>query len=269
MLEAASGMSLACSWLTVYRSSTIGIFSEVQVPEDHRQEVTTILKKNADVFAASDTDFGPTNAVTMTIDTGITKALVDLTKTHARFRWDPHHEKASQFLRDSLTVVLLLVYPNPNKPYVLYTDANDKCIGSCLVQEDDNGEEKPIYFLSHKLSDSQTRWSSIDKEAYAIFHSLQKLQFYLCNARFTIKTDHMPLIYLLKSASTNRKIQIWALHISAYDCTIEHIKGENNVIADLLSRMPSDTHYAERHSQVESEVDVPDATYQVEVLNSN
>ncbi|GFO15766.1 hypothetical protein PoB_004227100 [Plakobranchus ocellatus] len=33
--------------------------------------------------------------------------------------------------------------------------------------------------------------------------------------------------------------------------------------------MPSDTHTAERHSQVESEVDVPDATYRVEVLNSN
>ncbi|GFN93302.1 hypothetical protein PoB_001980800 [Plakobranchus ocellatus] len=44
-------------------------FSEVQVPEDYRQEVTTILKKNADVFAASDTDFGLTNNVTMTIDT--------------------------------------------------------------------------------------------------------------------------------------------------------------------------------------------------------
>ncbi|GFN74253.1 retrovirus-related pol polyprotein from transposon [Plakobranchus ocellatus] len=98
---------------------------------------------------------------------------------------------------------------------------------------------------------------------------VQKLHFYLCNARFTIKTDHMPLIYLLKSPSTNRKIQIWVLHISAYECTIEHIKGENNVIADLLSRMPNDIHTAERHSQVESEVDVPDSTYRVEVLNSN
>ncbi|GFO46506.1 retrovirus-related pol polyprotein from transposon 17.6 [Plakobranchus ocellatus] len=87
---------------------------------------------------------------------GIAKPLIDLTKKHARFRWDPLHEKSFQFLRDSLTVVPLLVYPNPNKPYVLYTDASDKCIGSCLVQEDDNGEEKPIYFLSHKLSDSQT-----------------------------------------------------------------------------------------------------------------
>ncbi|GFN83685.1 hypothetical protein PoB_001019100 [Plakobranchus ocellatus] len=48
---------------------------------------------------------------------GIAKPLINLTKKHARFRWDPLHEKAFQFLRDSLTVVLLLVYPNPNKPW--------------------------------------------------------------------------------------------------------------------------------------------------------
>ncbi|GFN74315.1 retrovirus-related pol polyprotein from transposon [Plakobranchus ocellatus] len=45
-------------------------FSEVQVSADYRQGVTDILKKNADVFAACDTDFGLTNKVTMTIDTG-------------------------------------------------------------------------------------------------------------------------------------------------------------------------------------------------------
>ena len=77
------------------------------------------------------------------------------------------------------------------------------------------------------------------------------------------------MIYLLKSPSTNRKIQTWALHISAYDCTIEHIKGEKNVIADLLSRMPSEHNTLNKgydkdtqnsvNTQGESEVDVPDA----------
>ena len=120
--------------------------------------------------------------------------------------WESQHPESFQLIKDSLTVVPLLVYPDPNKPYVLYTDGSDKCIGSCLVQEDDDGEEKPIYFLSHKLSDSQVRWSTIEKEAFAIFYSL--LHFYLCNAQFTIKTYHMPLIYLLKSLSANKKIQI-------------------------------------------------------------
>ena len=100
-----------------------------------------------------------------------------------------------QFIKDSLTTVPLLVYPDPNKPYTLYTDASDTCIGACLTQTCD-GEEKPIYYLSHKLSRTQCKWSTVEKEAYAIHFSLQKLDYYLHSAEFVIKTDHKPLKYL-------------------------------------------------------------------------
>ena len=80
--------------------------------------------------------------------------------------------KAFQFFKDSLTCVPLLSYPDSNVPYVLYTDASDRCIRACLTQVC-NGEEKPIYYLSHKLSRTQFRWSVAEKEAFAI-HSLFK-----------------------------------------------------------------------------------------------
>ena len=71
---------------------------------------------------------------------------------------------AFDFLKDSLTVVPLLAYPDMQKPYVLYTDASDTSIAACLTQPyDDQGinlhgmrNEKPLYFLSCKLSDTQT-----------------------------------------------------------------------------------------------------------------
>ena len=94
----------------------------------------------------------------------------------------------------------MLIYPDPNKPYTLYTDASDSCIGACLTQYDEKTqEEKPIYFLSHKLSRTQCRWSTVEKEVYAIHYSIQILDYYLHNATLTIKTDHAPLRYLLES----------------------------------------------------------------------
>ena len=45
-------------------------FTEAQAPDEHREVLTNLLKRNADVFAATDTDFGMTNTVKMTIDTG-------------------------------------------------------------------------------------------------------------------------------------------------------------------------------------------------------
>ena len=126
----------------------------------------------------------------------IAEPLIELTKKYARFKWTPDCQSAFDYLKDSLTVVPLLAYPDINKPYVLYTDASNNCIGACLTQKTDNDEEKPIYYLSHKLSPTQTRWSTVEKEGYAIYYALQKLDHYLHNAPFTVKTDHKPLKYI-------------------------------------------------------------------------
>ena len=58
-------------------------------------------------------------------------------------------------------------------------------------------------FTTYKLSDTQTRWSTIEKEAFAIKWALEKLNHYLHNAKFVIKTDHKPLKYILNSPLNN------------------------------------------------------------------
>ena len=85
-----------------------------------------------------------------------------------------------------------MAYPDTSKPYILYTDASDDCIGACLCQQHEEGE-KPIYYLSHKLTASQTKWLTIEKEAFVIFYALEKMDQYLHDADFIIRTDHKPL----------------------------------------------------------------------------
>ena len=176
----------------------------------------------------------------------IVEPIVELTKKYSKFKWTDKQQKAFDYLKDSLTAIPLLAYPDPNKPYILYTDASDTCIGACLVQECDEKEEwipgikneKPIYFLSHKLTDTQIRYPVIQKECYAIVYALHKLDYYLHNAKFEIRTDHLPLKSLLQSQNQNKTIQQWALTIGSYNCNIEYVKGVDNCCADLLSRSP-------------------------------
>ena len=205
----------------------------------------------------------------------IAEPIIALTRKYARFTWSDQCQNGFDYLKQSLTVVPLLAYPDPNKPYTLYTDASNSCIGACLTQEMDSEEvflpnvknEKPIYCLSHKLSKTQCKWSTIEKEAFAIHYSLQKLDYYLHNAKFTIKTDQRPLKYLLESPMQNKKIQLWALGIAGFNCSIEYIAGTENTCADLLSRKP-DTGDTVIDTEP-FELDINDNTFEVGAINSN
>ena len=165
--------------------------------------------------------------------------LTALTKKHARWKWTPDHEAAFDYLRFALTSdETMLNYPNLNKPYELYTDASDTAVGAVLVQRDDEGNARPIQFISHTLNDTQRRWPAIEREAYAIIHALKVLRPYLYGALFTIYTDHKPLKAMFLGIVRNTKVQRWAMLISEYGAPIEYIKGKYNLRADFLSRLP-------------------------------
>ena len=210
----------------------------------------------------------------------IAEPLIALTRKHAQFKWSTEAQKAFDFLKESLTVIPLLAYPDVRKEYKLYTDASGKCVGAVLTQDcvDENNEpvERPIYFLSHKLSPTQCRYSTVERECFAIEFALDRLNTYLYGAKFTIFTDHKPLKYLLESPMQNKRVQQWALSIAGYNCDVQYIAGVNNTIADLLSRIPdvndatdvNDNATAEQNSE-DNLLDISDKSYEVNAINSN
>jgi len=163
--------------------------------------------------------------------------LTDLTKKKEPFRWGHEQQHAFDALKTALTQAPILAHPDVTKPYVLYTDASNKAIGAILVQKDDAGVERVISYLSHKLSGAQLKWSTIEKEAYAIIYALKKFHAYLWGAKFEIHTDHKPLRSLFKSEIKNSKLERWSINISLYGAPIIYHPGKLNIRADMLSRI--------------------------------
>ena len=58
----------------------------------------------------------------------------------------------------------MLCYPDPNKKYIVYTDASDDVCRAQLLQEHD-GTEFPTGFLSHTFTETQRKWSTTRQEA--------------------------------------------------------------------------------------------------------
>ena len=78
----------------------------------------------------------------------IAKPLTLLTRQQVKFNWTPEHQAAFIHLKDTIVQTPILHYPNPNKTYIVYTDASDDTCGAQLSQEHD-GTEFLVAFLSH------------------------------------------------------------------------------------------------------------------------
>ena len=167
----------------------------------------------------------------------VVEPLVKLTRKHTRFQWDSQQQKAFETLKTLLTSSPIMAPPRPDKPYKLFTDASDNCIGAILVQEGDDGVEHVIQYISHALTPTQRRWPTIEKEAYALIYSLQKLKCYLQGAQVTAYTDHKPLKCLFTKELNNTKLQRWAVLLAEYAVEIKYRQGKYNIRADMLSRI--------------------------------
>ena len=103
--------------------------------------------------------------------------------------------------------------------------------------------EKPIGFASRSLSQAETRYSQLDKEALAIVFGVKKFHQYLYGRHFTICTDHKPLLGLFNESRSvphmaSGRVQRWALILAAYEYTIVYKPGQANANADAFSRLP-------------------------------
>ena len=124
-------------------------------------------------------------------------------------------------------------FMEPGHPIYVQTDASDFGIGAYLFQNV-AGEERPIGFISKTLNRTERKWSTIEKEAFAIFYALQKWEEYLRDVKFTLQTDHLNLTFI--NSEPKQKVQRWKLAIQSFDFWIEHIPGKDNIVADGLSR---------------------------------
>jgi len=152
-------------------------------------------------------------------------------KKHVSLNWDNSTRAAFKVLQQAVWNCATLFFYDNTLPVFLHTDACDTGIGAYLFQLDRDGKELPIGFMSQALHDAQLRWSTFEQEAFAIHEALKKFQYILRDVQFTLRTDHRNLLYLNDSGASDKVLR-WKLDIQQFDFLVEHIPGEQNVVAD-------------------------------------
>ncbi|GFV57386.1 retrovirus-related Pol polyprotein from transposon 17.6 [Trichonephila clavipes] len=124
--------------------------------------------------------------------------------------WNEVAEQAFTKLKAQLVKAPSLYTPDLSKPYQLYTDASATAIGACLSQNDEKGKE-PNCIFSKKLTETQTRWATIEREAYAVIEALKRFDSWIFGAEIEVISDHNPLTYLTLTTPQSAKLTRWAL----------------------------------------------------------
>ena len=150
------------------------------------------------------------------------------------------HQEAFIYLKETIVHAPILHYPNPNKTYIVYTDASDHTCGAQLSQEH-NGTEFPVAFLSHTFTKTQCKWSTTEQEDFGVYYTIIKWNYYLQGANIIAQNDNKLLAQFLNGKNTNNKVNRWSLELATYNITFKWISGAKNKEADCLSRSVSST----------------------------
>ncbi|GFU32796.1 transposon Tf2-11 polyprotein, partial [Nephila pilipes] len=150
-------------------------------------------------------------------------------------------EKTFTDAKKALAEATPLKHPIPGALLSLWTDASDVAIGSSLMQLCGDKWE-PIAFLPMKLNKSQRKWSTYDRELYALYASIKKFHHIHEGRNFSIYTDQKPLIFAFKQKPEKcSPRQLRHLdYISQFSIDIRHVNGKDNIIADTFSRIAID-----------------------------
>lgn len=142
----------------------------------------------------------------------ITKPLTVCLKKGRKIVYSEEFMKSFNRCKEILTNPPILQYPDFSKNFIVTTDASNVAIGAILSQGP-IGSDKPICYASRTLNQSEERYSTIEKELLAVIWAVKYFRCYLYGRKFTICTDHRPLIWLDKLKEPNSKLQRWKIRL--------------------------------------------------------
>ncbi|GJU80807.1 putative reverse transcriptase domain-containing protein [Tanacetum coccineum] len=101
------------------------------------------------------------------------------------FLWREDADSGFQLIKEKLTTVLILVFPDFSQVFELHIDASKVVIIEVLSQ----GGRHVAYF-SEKLTEAKSRYTTYDLEFYAIIQAVKHWRHYLFHKEFVLFTDH-------------------------------------------------------------------------------
>ena len=122
------------------------------------------------------------------------KPIHNLLKKDRSFSWTNDVENYFVRIKKAISSTPVLVKPNFEKEFTIYTNATEEAISVVLMQNDDQGNEKPMAYMSQSLSDDEFKYSFIEKHVFSLVKAVENFCHYILGKHTLVK-----VLYLLLS----------------------------------------------------------------------
>ncbi|XP_058211507.1 uncharacterized protein LOC131323676 [Rhododendron vialii] len=160
-------------------------------------------------------------------------------KDQDTFVWEASHQKAFDEIKGYLAKAPVLMPPIKNKPLKLYISAAENSIGCLLAQDNEQGKEQAVYYLSRLLTSCERRYTPIEKFCLALYFATIKLRHYMLPVVVYIMSQTDLIKYLLSRPIMRGRIGKWSLALMEFNFRYIPQKAVmGQALADFLADHP-------------------------------
>ena len=122
----------------------------------------------------------------------------------------------------------------PGEELYLYIAVSQAVVSAALVRED-GGSQRPVYFISRAFRGAEERYPKMEKLAFALVTTVQKLKPYFQAHTIIVLTDQ-PLKRAMSNPEAARMMALWAIELSEFDVQYRlRIAVKGQIVANFIA----------------------------------
>ena len=167
----------------------------------------------------------------------LTEPLRQLLSKKNSWSWGHPQDHAFAKVKLELMKPTVLASFHVNADLKVSADASCFGLGTILLQSTTSCWQ-PVAFASRVMTDTECRYAQGEKEALALTWASKTFSTYILGKKFTIETDHKPLVPLLGIKHLDDlppRVLRYRLHLSRFEYDIKHVPGKQLYCRHIIS----------------------------------
>ena len=152
------------------------------------------------------------------------RLLNNILKKDSKVKWTVEAKQAFEEIKMALTRTLVLTSPKFDRDFIIFSFASEHTITTILLQNDDQGCEKPITFSSKALRDAPLKYNIMEKQAFALVKAIKDFRVYILYSHVIPYVPNVVVKDILTQDGIEGRRGKWIATILEYDIEIKPTK---------------------------------------------